>query len=691
MKNLRNVALISHGGVGKTTLAEALYYATGAASRRGKVTEGNTVSDYSEEEKKRQFSISLSVLRLAHRDVDINLIDTPGTLDFAGEVVSGVYAADAAVALVSAVSGLETGTVKYWEIAERRGLPKALFVNRMDRENADFDRAVESIQETFGQTCVPLHYPIGAHTGFKGVVDLVSNKAYLYSADGSGDYEEGEVPAELADKVNEAREQLIEEVAAADEALMEKFFEEGTLPYEDVVAGLKRAFAEGELQPIFVGAAELAVGAAQLLDALVDYFPTPENTQPPRTIKPVKNDEGEISYEEVELPGEATAALVFKTAIDPFAGKLSLVRVFQGSISGEAYNVNQQKNERTANLFRIHGGKQESVDELKTGEIGAIGKLDLTQTGDTLTDKQRKLRFEPLPIPEPMMKRAVFPASKGDEDKMSNGLARLQEEDPTLVTTRNEQTHELILAGLGDQHLNVAVSKLTQKYGVNVELKVPQIAYLETITKRAKAQGRHKKQTGGRGQFGECYIEFWPLERGTGNEFEDAIVGGAIPNKFIPAVEKGLNEAYQKGYLCGCPIVDVHAKVYDGSYHSVDSSEMAFKMAASIAFRSAMQQADPVLLEPIMEVKVIIPDEFLGDITGDFSSKRGKILGMEMQGKMQVVRGMVPEGELTNYATELRSLTGGQGTFEMTFHGYERVPGEIQQKIVEEYKAEQES
>jgi elongation factor G len=684
MSKLRNLALISHGGVGKTTLAEALNYATGSASRRGKVTEGNTVSDYQEEEKKRGFSISLSVLRLERGEAVINLVDTPGTLDFAGEVVSGLYAVDAALALVSAVSGVETGTVKYWEIAERRGLPRALFVNRMDRENADFDKTVESIKETFGQSCVPLQLPIGSHTDFHGLVDLVAGKAYIYKED-SGEFDEADIPAELQDAAAEAREQLIEEIAAADEALMEKYFEEGTLPASDIHQGLRAAFAAGTLTPIFVGSAEQAVGAHQLLDAVVNFFPAPEDVPAPPLVKFTRNAEAEP--ESVELT-DGAAALVFKTAIDPFAGKLSIMRVYSGKLGAEAHNVNRQKPERTNNLFHIHGGKQEAVDALAAGDIGAAAKLDKTQTCDTLADGANKdRRFTELPFPNPLMKRAVFPASKGDEDKMSSGLTRLQEEDPTLITSRNDQTNELILAGLGDQHLNVAVSQLDKKYGVKVELKVPRIAYLETITKRAKAQGRHKKQTGGRGQFGDCYLEFWPLESGTGNEFEDAIVGGAIPGKFIPAVEKGLNEAYQKGYLCGCPIVDVHAKLYDGSYHNVDSSEMAFKIAASLAFRKAMDQADPVILEPIVRLEVTIPDEFLGDISGDISSKRGKILGMEPQGKMQVVRALVPEAELTNYATELRSMTGGQGTYDMVFEGYERVPGETQQKIIEEYEA----
>ncbi len=677
MAMLKNLVLISHGGAGKTSLAEAMNFVSGASTRLGKVNEGNTVSDYGEDEIKRQFSISLSLLRLKHRDTTINLLDTPGTLDFAGEVVSGIYATDAAVALVSAVAGLETGTAKYWDIASKRGLPLALFVNKMDRENADFGKAVESVKESFGSNCVPIQLPIGSHEDFKGLVDLISEKAFLYDGD-KGQFTEGEIPAELADAVSEAREALIDEVAAADDALMEKYFEEGTLSSEEINSGLATAFLSGNLHPIFVGAAELTVGASQFLDAIVDFFPEPGQVAAPKVL---------VDGEEAELPEGKTAALVFKTMVDPFAGKLSLVRVFGGEIKGEAYNINNRKKERTNNLSNLHGGKQNGTDAIALGDIGAIGKLDNTYTGDTLANAKDTFRFAEMPLPNPLMKRAVFPASKGDEDKMSTGLARLGEEDPTLVTTRNEQTNELILAGLGDQHLNVAVSRLSAKYGVNVELKIPRIAYLETITKRAKAQGRHKKQTGGRGQFGDCHIEFWPLERGTGNVFEDAIVGGVIPGKFIPAVEKGLKESYARGFLCGNPIVDVHAKLFFGSYHTVDSSEMAFKQAAHIAFRAAMQTAKPVLLEPIMKIEVVIPDEFMGDIAGDISSKRGKILGMEPRGKMQVVRGFVPESELVNYSSELRSMTGGQGTFDLEFNGYEQIPGDIQKKVVEEYEA----
>lgn len=677
MAKLKNLVLISHGGAGKTSLAEAMNFVSGASTRLGKVNEGNTVSDYGEDEIKRQFSISLSLLRLKHRDTTINLLDTPGTLDFAGEVVSGIYATDAAVALVSAVAGLETGTAKYWDIANKRGLPLALFVNKMDRENADFGKAVESVKESFGSNCVPVQLPIGSHEDFKGLVDLISEKAFLYDGD-KGKFTEGEIPAELADAVSEAREALIDEVAAADDALMEKYFEEGTLSSEEINSGLATAFLSGNLHPIFVGAAELTVGASQFLDAIVDFFPEPGQVAAPKVL---------VDGEEAELPEGKTAALVFKTMVDPFAGKLSLVRVFGGEVKGEAYNINRRKKERTNNLSNLHGGKQNGTDAIALGDIGAIGKLDNTYTGDTLANAKDTFRFAEMPLPNPLMKRAVFPASKGDEDKMSTGLARLGEEDPTLVTTRNEQTNELILAGLGDQHLNVAVSRLSAKYGVNVELKIPRIAYLETITKRAKAQGRHKKQTGGRGQFGDCHIEFWPLERGTGNVFEDAIVGGVIPGKFIPAVEKGLKESYARGFLCGNPIVDVHAKLFFGSYHTVDSSEMAFKQAAHIAFRAAMQTAKPVLLEPIMKIEVVIPDEFMGDIAGDISSKRGKILGMEPRGKMQVVRGFVPESELVNYSSELRSMTGGQGTFDLEFNGYEQIPGDIQKKVVEEYEA----
>jgi len=677
MATLKNLVLISHGGVGKTSLAEAMNYVSGASNRFGKISEGNTVSDYGEDEIKRQFSISLSLLRLEHRDTTINLLDSPGTLDFTGEVVGGIYAADAAVALVSAVAGLETGTAKYWEIAQKRGLPLALFVNKMDRENADFGKAVESIQENFGSNCVPVQLPIGSQQDFKGLVDLTSEKAYIYEGS-DGKFTEGEIPAELADTVAVAREALIDEVAAADDALMEKYFEEGTLSSDEINSGLADAFLKGNLRPIFVGAAELAIGAAQFLDAIVNFFPEPGQIPAPKVL---------VDGEEAELPEGATAALVFKTMVDPFAGKLSLVRVFGGEISGEAYNINNRKKERTNNLSNLHGGKQNNTNAIALGDIGAIGKLDNTFTGNTLASAKDTFRFAELPLPNPLMKRAVFPASKGDEDKMSTGLARLGEEDPTLVTTRNEQTNELILAGLGDQHLNVAVSRLSKKYGVNVELKIPRIAYLETITRKTKAQGRHKKQTGGRGQFGDCHVEFWPLERGTGNVFEDAIVGGVIPGKFIPAVEKGLNESYARGFLCGNPIVDVHAKLFFGSFHTVDSSEMAFKQAAHIAFRAAMQTAKPVLLEPIMKIEVVIPDEFMGDIAGDISSKRGKILGMEPRGKMQVVRGFVPESELVNYSSELRSMTGGQGTFDLEFSGYEQVPGDIQKKVVEEYEA----
>ena len=680
MAELRNVVLVSHSGVGKTTLAESMSFDAGASKRRGSVGEGNTTSDFDDEEIARHFSISASLLRLNTSGKVVNLIDTPGTLDFSGEVVGGIYAADAAVALVSAVAGVETGTVRCWDIATDRGLPRALFINRMDRENANFAKAMETCQAAFGKTCVPVQLPIGAHTSFKGLVDLIANKAYVYATDGSDDCEVTEIPAELADAVAQAREKLIDAVAAADDALIEKYLDQGTLSASELHGGLAKAFLGGAIHPIFVGAAELGIGSRPLLDAITDYFPAPGQVPPPRTL---------AGDEEKALPEGALAALIFKTTVDPFAGKLSLVRVFRGTLSGEAFNVNRGKNERCSNLFNVHGNSQESVGELTEGDIGAIAKLELTLTGDTLA-KSGSPRFAGMPLPQPLMKRSVFPASKGDEDKMSTGLSRLQEEDPTLHSTRNDQTKEMILAGLGDQHLQVAVARLQKKYGVNVELKIPRIAYLETITRKAEGHGRHKKQTGGRGQFGDCQIEFWPLERGKGVVFEDAVVGGVIPNKFIPAVEKGLNEAYANGYLCGCPIVDIHARLFYGSYHSVDSSEMAFKVAASLAFKDAMTRAAPVVLEPIMRVEVFVPDEFMGDIAGDISSKRGKLLGMEPRGKMQVVRALVPEGELSNYSTELRSMTGGQGTYSLEFNGYEQAPSEIQQRIVEEHKREKE-
>jgi elongation factor G len=680
MADLRNVVLISHSGVGKTTLAESMSFDAGASKRRGTVAEGSTTSDFDEEEIARRFSISTSLLRLKHANTVVNLIDTPGTLDFTGELVGGVYAADAALTLVSAVAGVETGTFRCWDVAAVRGIPRALFVNRMDRENANFAKAVESCRAAFGGACVPVQLPIGAHTGFKGLVDLVANKAHLFATDSSGSYEEGEIPAEMAGQVQEAREKLIDAVAAADDALIEKYLEEGSLSPEELHGGLAGAFLEGTIHPVFVGSAELGIGSKPLLDAIVDYFPAPANVPPPRVL---------AGEEEGELPEGVPAALIFKTTVDPFAGKLSLTRVYRGKLSGEAFNVNRGKGERCSSLFHVHGNTQQGTGELAEGDIGAIGKLEVTLTGDTLAQSGAP-RFAPLPLPQPLMKRSVFPASKGDEDKMSTGLSRLEEEDPTLRSTRNDQTKEMILAGLGDQHLQVAVSRLRKKYGVNVELRVPRIAYLETIIKKVEGHGRHKKQTGGRGQFGDCQIEFWPLDRGSGVEFENAIVGGVIPGKFIPAVEKGLNEAYANGYLCGAPIVDIHAKLFYGSYHTVDSSEMAFKVAASLAFKDAMTRADPVILEPIMKVEVFVPDEFMGDVAGDVSSKRGKILGMEPRGKLQVVKALVPEAELSNYSTELRSMTGGQGTYALEFHGYELVPGEIQKRIIEEHQREKE-
>jgi len=682
IKNLRNVALIGHGASGKTSLASAILFDTGVVNRLGRVEEGNTVTDYDPEEIERGISLSTALCFSEWKNHKITIIDTPGYANFISDAYAGIRVADSAVVLICGVAGVEVQTEKVWKFADKEGLPRLIVINKLDRERASFSRALESVTKRFGRGVVPIALPIGEEKEFRGVVDLIKNKAYLYSDDASGKFEEKEIPDELASLVEEKRENLIEMVAEMDEELMEKFFDAGTLSEEELIAGLKKAVLEGKIFPVLPLSATKNIGVEQLLSAVIDYLPSPAD----RGEAKGKNPEDGSEMTRKPSPDEPYSAFVFKTMADPFAGKITLFRVYSGTIKADStiYNVNKKKNEKLGSLFFLQGKNQVATAMVKAGEIAGVAKLKETATNDTLADPNSPIIYPPIPFLKPSISFAIKPKARGDEEKISNALNRLLEEDQTFTLERDPQTKELIISGQGQLHVEVIVAKLKKKFGVDVLLAQPKVPYRETITAKAKAQGKYKKQTGGRGQYGDCWIEIEPLPRGKDFEFVDKIFGGAIPKNFIPAIEKGIQEARQTGVLAGYPVVDFKVTLFDGSYHVVDSSELAFKIAGSLAFKKAMEQAKPVLLEPIMNVEITVPEDALGDVMGDLNSRRGKIMGVEAQGEYQVIRAQVPMAEMLSYVQDLNSLTGGRGVFEMEFSHYDEVPAHIAQKIIEE-------
>jgi elongation factor G len=682
---IRNVGVIGHGDSGKTSLVSALLHSAGAINRLGKVDDGTTVTDFDPEEIDRKITIASAICYAEWKKNKINFIDTPGYGNFILDAKSCLRVVESALVTVCAVSGVEVQTEKGWAFCEEFGLSRIVVLNKLDRDRADFDRAMESISKTLGRNAVPVQLPIGKESSFSGVIDLLSMKAHTYEQeDESGKFTTGDIPDELQERAAAEREKLVEMVAEMDDALLEKFFEEGELSQDELIQGLKAGIRDLKIFPVFCASAGKNIGMHSLLNALIDFGVSPAD----RTTVPGIDKE---SSEKVDIPTGPDApltAFVFKTNADPYAGKITLFRVFGGSVSSDStlFNVTQDSQERLGAISLLQGKTPEQVAEVAAGDIGSVAKLKVTQTGDTFRPKGDKVVVAPVKLPQPAMSYAIEPKSRGDEDKISSAMTRILEEDPTLRWARDGQTHELLISGMGQTHVEVAVSKLKRRFGVEVILHPPKVPYLETIKGKAEVQGRHKKQTGGRGQFADCWIRFEPLPQGEDFEFGNEIFGGSIPRNYVPAVEKGIQEARLRGFLAGFPMIDFKATVYDGSYHNVDSSEMAFKIAASLAFRKAMAIARPTLLEPVMDVEVIAPEECMGDIMGDMNSRRGKVQGMTPIGTNQLIRVQVPMAEMLSYMPTLNSITGGRGSYTMAMSHYEEVPAHLMQKVIDEHK-----
>ena len=677
-KDIRNIALLGHGSEGKTTLTEAMLFAAGLIDRQGKVEDGSTVSDYDPEETKRGISISASLAPIEWKGNKINVIDVPGYFDFIGEAIASLRVVETAGIVVGAVSGVTVGAEKAWDNAGKLGHVCRMFiVNQMDRENADYHKVLEALRDKFGSTVVPLVLPIGSGASFKGVVNILENKAY----EGAGKaWKEVPVPGDMASAIENAMAEMTEAAASADDELMMKYLEGEELTHDEIVQGFRAGMKDGTIVPVVPVSALTGVGVATLMNTIANH------AFPEHMVREAVNPKTGDEIKRATSVNEPFSAFVFKTIADPFVGKLSLVRVCSGKLtSGTAlYNANAEKAEKAAGLYFLRGKKQVGADKVIAGDIAAISKLSVTASGDTLCDQASPIRYPAIEYPEPCISKAVSAAKQGEEDKVFSGLARLMEEDPSMKVEKNVETTETLLSGQGELHLDVIRNKLASKFGANAVLTDPRIPYRETIRKTVSVQGRHKKQSGGHGQFGDVWIEFSPIgDTNIDFEFEDAVVGGAVPRNFIPSVEKGLRENIVKGVLAGYPMVGLHAKLYDGSYHPVDSSEMAFKTAARIAYKKGCMDASPVLLEPIMHVEVFVPDEYMGDIMGDMNKRRGRIMGMDQVDGLQRVTAEAPMGEMFKYATDLRSMTQARGSFTMRFERYEEMPADAAKKIIE--------
>jgi elongation factor G len=685
-EQIRNVALVAHGGAGKTSLAESMLYSAKATTRLGKVDDGTSILDHDPEETRRQISISAAVGPCEWKGCKINVVDTPGYFDFVGEVKSSLRIVEGALVVICAASGVEVGSEKSWNYADEYELPRMVFVNKMDRENADFAKVVDDLRNHFGNKLIPIQMPIGAGENFHGVIDVVQMKAYV--ANDKGKVTEGDIPADLMDEAESYREALIDAVAVGDEEIMMKYLEGETLTQEEIERCLGLATKAGDVVPVLCGSASKLLGVDLLMDYCLHCFPSPVEAGT-ITAKDVK------SGEEVELKpsvDEPLSALVFKTMADPYVGKLTLFRVYSGVFKADSqvHNANKGKDERIGQVFYLKGKDQEPVSEVVAGDLGAVAKLQVTTTNDTLCAKDRPVELPAIDFPVPNMTLAVRPKNQGDEDKIGTGLARLTEEDPTFTVERTVETKETVISGMGELQLEIVTSRLHSKFGVEVELTEPRVPYRETLRGKTRVEGKHKKQSGGRGQYGHVWLEMEPSEPGEGLVFEDKIFGGAVPRQYIPAVEKGLREVMEEGVLAGYPVVDVKVALVDGSYHSVDSSEMAFKIATSMAFKKGFVQAQPVLLEPYMNITVEVPEEYMGDVMGDMNKKRGRILGMEPQGGKQIIKAQAPLAEMFKYAIELRSMTQGRGDFHMEFSHYEEVPGNIAENVIAQAQKENE-
>lgn len=681
--NIRNIFLGGHGSTGKTMLAEALLFNLKEVNRIGSTEQGTTVSDYNEDEIERQISISTALLHGVWKEHKINILDTPGYSDFFGEVVGAARVADAAFVVVSAAGGVEVGTEQVWREADKQKVPRFIILNKLDRENLDFDSIFEGLVEAFGHQVVLAQFPVETGPNFDSVVDLFRMKLLKFAKDGSGNFTEEDIPADLSAKAEELQLKLIEAVAESDDSLMEKYFEAGELTEDEFRGGFKAAVAQDMVFPVFCVAATENIGVKRLLDVIVNFCPTP-------------NERGEVKGLDDKArkvdASEPFSAFIFKTISEMHVGELSYFKVISGSMKNgdDVVNTTDGHNERIGQIFVLNGKNKKNVDRLQAGDIGALVKLKGTHTGDTLAAKGEEIVYPKIEFPEAIIRSAIKPKTKGDEEKISNGLHILHEEDPTFVYMQDPELKQTIISGQGEMHLQIILKRLLQKFGVEVVEEEPKIPYRETIKKKATAQGKFKKQSGGRGQYGDCHLRLEPAPKGSEFEFLDEIVGGVIPGKFIPGVEKGVVETMSRGVLAGYPVVDMKVAVFDGSYHSVDSSEMAFKVAASMAFKKAFNDANPVLLEPIYNIEVRVPDEYMGDVMGDISGRRGKIMGMDSDGRFQVINAQVPLAELYRYSTTLRSITAGRGIHKRSFSHYEEVPSDIAQKVIEKAKKEKE-
>ena len=677
LENIRNLVLLSHCGAGKTSVSEVILFTTKAITRLGKVDDGTTTSDYDPIEVKHQISLNLTILPCQWNGAKINLIDTPGYSDFAGEVKAAIRVSEGAIIVICAASGVEVGSEQVWAYSEEANLPRLIFINKMDRENADFYRTVEELQSRFGRKCLPLQLPIGAQSDFQGVVDLLTMKSYVGSP-----AKEAEIPSSLQSQAESFGEKVVEAVAEIDDRLLEKYLDGEKLSLEELSDGLRQAVVTGKVVPILVGSALKSIGITSLLNAINSYLPSPKE----RDV--VVGDSGK---QETVAPSQEAplAALVFRTSADPYVGKLTYFRVYNGVIdsNSQVWNATRGEAERIGQLFILRGKSQEPVSQLRAGDIGAVAKLSLTSTGDTLCSQDKPLKIAPISFPEPIFSKAVRPKTKADLDKLGVALSRLSEEDPTLRVHRESDTNETILSGIGETQLEVAAEKMLRKFGVGVELQTPEVPYKETITIPAKAEYKHKKQTGGHGQYGHVLLEIEPLPRGSGHEFVDKVVGGRIPKNYIPAVEKGVNEAVQEGVLARYPVVDIKTRVYDGSFHPVDSSEICFKIAGAGALKKGLSQGQPILLEPIMNIRVMVPEDFTGDIIGDLNAKRARVQGMNPGGGINVIEAQVPLAEILRYAIDLKSITQGRGSYTVEFSHYEETPPHITQKIIAQRQA----
>jgi len=678
--SIRNVALVGHTGSGKTQLASAVLFTAGTVNRLGKVDEGTTVTDFDEEEISRKHTLSASLACAEWNKHKINLIDTPGIGNFFSEARAALRVADTALVVIDAVSGVMVQTEKVWADADELELPRFVVLNRLDRDRASLERSLQSLRESCSRAVVPIQLPIGEEKNFRGVVDLVSKKAFTFKTDESGTFTEGAIPADMQSEVDTAREALIEMVAEADEQLMERFFEAGTLTDDELVTGLRGAVAAAKVFPLVCTSSLLNIGIQPMLDAIVAYAPSPAD-------RDFRTEGGDTRKADEKAPA---AAFVWKTIADPFAGRITLFRVVSGSLKSDTtvFNKSRDSQERLGHLELLQGKTQIPVPEIKAGDLGAVAKLKETLTNDTIGDKSDPIKFPALKFPEPVLSYAIEPKTRGDEDKISTSIHRLEEEDPTIVYSRDPQTKELLLSGQGQVHIEVTVAKLKRRFGVDVNLKPPRIPYRETIKASTEAHGRHKKQTGGHGQFGDCKIRMEPLARGADFEFVDDIFGGAIPRQFVPAVEKGIQESRMRGYLAGFPVVDFRVTVFDGSYHDVDSNELSFKMAGSLAFKDGMTRAKPTILEPVMNVEIYAPSDFAGDLMGDLNGRRGRIGGMDTRGTTTIIKAQVPMSEMLTYEQHLTSATGGRGSYHMEYSHYDEVPAQQQAKIIAAAKAE---